>query len=154
MRIFLKGPFAAIFWGGLLAGVFDLTQAFIAFGLMGATPFRILQGIARGIFGLHARQMGATSAVIGFCCHFTIAFGAATVYYLISRRVRVLVDRPVIAGLIYGELVFMFMYWVVIPHSAIGQVHYNLATYLTGPIGHPLLIGLPIALCVRHFSRT
>jgi len=154
MKIFSRGPFAAIFWGGLLAGLFDLTQAFIAFSLTGSTPFRILQGVASGIFGPHSRQMGSTSAAIGLLCHFTIAFGAATVYYLISRRIRALVEHPVISGLIYGELVFMFMYWVVIPLSAIGHVRYNLATYLTGPIGHPLLIGLPIALCVRHFART
>ena len=121
---------------------------------MGSTPLRILQGVASGIFGPHSRQMGSTSAVIGFLCHFTVAFCAAAVYYLISRRVRALVEHPVIAGLIYGELVFVFMYWVVIPLSAIGHVRYNLATYITGPIGHPLLIGLPIALCVRRFSRT
>jgi len=77
-----------------------------------------------------------------------------TVYYLISRRIRALVEHPVISGLIYGELVFLFMYRVVIPLSAIGHVRYNLATYLTGPIGHPLLIGLPIALCLRRFART
>src|SRR6476659_8371214 len=119
MKIFSRGPFAAIFWGGLLAGLFDLTQAFIAFSLTGSTPFR-----------------------------------RATVYYLLSRRIRALVEYPVISGLIYGELVFMFMYWVVIPLSAIGHVRYNLATYLTGPIGHPLLIGWAIALCLRRFART
>jgi hypothetical protein len=27
MKIFSTGPFAAIFWGGLLAGVCDLAQA-------------------------------------------------------------------------------------------------------------------------------
>ncbi|HEY2712795.1 MAG TPA: hypothetical protein VGI60_09800 [Chthoniobacterales bacterium] len=154
MKIFSKGPFAAIFWGGLLAGIFDLTQAFIAFSLMGSTPFRILQGVASGIFGPRSRQMGSTSAVIGLLCHFTVAFSAAAIYYLISRRIRALVQHPVISGFIYGELVFLFMYRVVIPLSAIGHVRYNLATYLTGPIGHPLLIGLPIALCVRRFSRT
>jgi hypothetical protein len=29
MKIFSKGPFAAIFWGGLIAGILDITQAFI-----------------------------------------------------------------------------------------------------------------------------
>src|SRR5690242_15837963 len=38
-------PLAAIFWGGLLAGIFDITQAFVGFGLLGAKPFRILQHI-------------------------------------------------------------------------------------------------------------
>ena len=35
MKAFSKGPFRAIFWGGLLAGMFDITQAFVGFSLMG-----------------------------------------------------------------------------------------------------------------------
>ena len=147
-----KGALPAIFWGGLLAGVLDLTQAFIGFSLMGSTPFRILQRIAGGIFGTHSRDMGWTSAAIGLVCHFAVAFGAATVYYVASRKLRLLVERPVLCGLFYGELVFLFMYFVVIPLSAIGHPQFNIATYLTGPIGHPLLVGLPIALCIRRFS--
>ena len=153
MKLFTKGPFAAIFSGGLLAGIFDLTQAFIGYSLMGATPFRILQAVAGGIFGRHSRQMGWTSAAVGLLCHFTVAFNAATVYYLASRELRLLVQRPVLCGLIYGEFVFLFMYFVVIPLSAIGHATFNLATYITGPIDHPLLVGLPIALCVRRFSK-
>jgi uncharacterized membrane protein YagU involved in acid resistance len=153
MKLLSKGPFAAILSGGLLAGIFDLTQAFIGFSLMGSTPFRILQAVAGGIFGRSSRQMGWTSAGVGLLCHFTVAFGAATVYYVVSRKLRVLVQRPVLCGLIYGELVFLFMYFVVIPLSAIGHATFNLATYITGPIGHPLLVGLPIALCVRRFSN-
>jgi len=154
MKLLSKGPFAAIFSGGLLAGIFDLTQAFIGYSLMGSTPFRILQAVAGGIFGRqHSREMGWISAAIGLLSHFTVAFGAATVYYLASRKLRVLVRRPVLCGFIYGELVFLFMYFVVIPLSAIGHATYNLATYITGPIGHPFLVGLPIALCVRHFSK-
>ena len=127
MKIFSRGPFAAIFWGGLLAGVFDLTQAFIGFSLMGSTPFRILQRIAGGIFGTHSRDMGWASAAIGLVCHFAVAFGAAAVYYLASRKLRLLVERPVLCGLFYGELVFLFMYFVVIPLSAIGHPQFSIA---------------------------
>lgn len=142
--------FAAIFLGGLLAGLFDITQAFVGFGLLGARPFRILQHIAGGIFGVRAYQMGWTSAVLGFLLHFTIAFTAAAVYYLASRKIGMLIDRPVLSGLIYGELVFLFMYFVVLPLSAWGPAQFNIVTYLTGPIGHPLLVGLPIALSVQR----
>jgi|SRR5262249_18101246 len=153
MKLLSKGPLAAIFFGGLLAGIFDLTQAFIGYSLMGSTPFRILQAVAGGIFGrMHTRQMGWTSAAVGLLCHFTVAFGAATVYYVASKKLRLLIQRPVLCGLIYGELVFLFMYFVVIPLSALGHATFNLATYITGPIGHPLLVGLPIALCVRRFG--
>lgn len=146
-------PLAAIFWGGLLAGVFDISQAFIGFGLLGARPFRILQHIAGGIWGPHSMEMGWTSAALGLVIHLGIAFTAATVYYLASRVLRVLVERPVVCGLLYGELVFLFMYFVVLPLSALGPAHFNIATYVTGPLGHPFLVGLPIALSVRRFAE-
>jgi uncharacterized membrane protein YagU involved in acid resistance len=145
----------AILLGGLLAGIGDITQAFVVFGYFSAsaTPFRILQSIPRGIFGARVFQMGWTSAVLGIVIHFTIATTAATVYYAASRRMRVLVDRPILFGLLYGEAVFLFMYFVVMPLSAIGFPRFNLATYITGPIGHTVLVGLPISLVTRRFSR-
>lgn len=146
-------PLAAIFWGGLLAGIGDITQAFVGFGLMGAKPFRILQHIAGGIFGARAMQMGWTSAALGLALHFTIAFTAATVYYVVSRKIRLLIEHPIICGLLYGEMVFLFMYFVVLPLSALGPARFNLATYITGPVGHPVLVGLPIAIAVRRFAR-
>src|SRR5215467_1172160 len=146
-------PLAAIFWGGLLAGIFDITQAFIGFGFYGARPFRILRHIAGGVFGARSMQMGWTSAVLGLVFHFTIAFTAAAVYYLASRMLRVMVEQPVVCGLLYGELVFLFMYFLVLPLTPLGPAHFNLATYITGPIGHTLLVGLPIALSVRRFAK-
>src|SRR5215472_13792410 len=146
-------PLAAIFRGGLLAGAFDITQAFIGFGFYGAKPFRILQHIAGGVFGARSMQMGWTSAVLGLVFHFTIAFTAAAIYYLASRMLRVMVEQPVVCGLLYGELVFLFMYFLVLPLTPLGPAHFNLATYITGPIGHTLLVGLPIALSVWHFAR-
>ena len=145
-------PLAAIVWGGLLAGTFDITQAFVGFGLLGAKPFRILQHIAGGVFGARSMQMGWTSAVLGLVFHFTIAFGAAVVYYLASRFLRVMVEHAVVCGLIYGELVFLFMYFVVLPLTPLGPAKFNAVTYITGPIGHTFLVGLPIALCVRRFA--
>ena len=146
-------PLAAIFWGGLLAGIFDITQAFVGFGLFGARPFRILQHIAGGVFGARSRQMGWTSAALGLVFHFTIAFGAAIVYYLASRVLRVMVEHAVVCGLIYGELVFLFMYFVVLPLTPLGPAQFSIVTYITGPIGHTVLVGLPIALCIRRFAR-
>jgi hypothetical protein len=144
--------FAAIFWGGLLAGILDITQAFIGFGLLGAKPFRILQHIAGGVFGARSMQMGWTSAALGLVFHFTIAFTAPAVYYLASRMVGVMVEHAVLCGLLYGEIVFLFMYFVVLPLSALGPAHFSTPTYITGPIGHPFLVGLPIALSVRRFA--
>src|SRR5438445_11093195 len=112
MKIFSKGPFAAIFWGALLAGVLDLTQAFIGFSLMGSTPFRILQRIAGGIFGTHSRDMGWASAAIGLVCHFTVAFGATAVYYIACRKLRLFVERPIQYGVFYRDLVVLLLPFV------------------------------------------
>jgi uncharacterized membrane protein YagU involved in acid resistance len=98
-------------------------------------------------------QMGWRSAALGLLLHFTIAFTAAAVYYLGSRALRVLVDRAVLFGLLYGELVFLFMHFVVLPLSALGPAHFSIATYITGPVGHTVLVGLPIALSVRRFAK-
>jgi uncharacterized membrane protein YagU involved in acid resistance len=148
----VRQGYAAILTGGLLAGIFDITQAFIGFGLLGARPYRILQHIAGGVFGARSYQMGWQSAFMGVVFHFTIAFTAATVYYLASRKMRLLIQYAVLSGLLYGEAVFVFMYFVVLPLSALGPAQFNIATYITGPIGHPVFVGLPIALCVRYFA--
>ena len=145
-------PVLAILWGGLLAGIFDITQAFIGFGLLGARPFRILQHIAGGVFGSRSMEMGWKSAALGLTFHFTIAFTAATVYFLVSRFVPALNEHALISGLLFGELVFLFMYFVVLPLSALGPASFNIATYITGPLGHQLLVGLPISFSVRRYA--
>jgi hypothetical protein len=147
-----SNAFLAIFWGGLACGVFDITQAFIAWGFMGIKPVMILHHIASGVLGPKASQGGATTAALGLALHFVIAFGAAIVYYVASRWLPFMTEHAVISGLLYGEAVFMFMYFVVVPLSAAGKSHFTIATLVTGPIGHMFLVGLPIALSVRRYS--
>ena len=144
--------FLAIFWGGLACGVFDITQAFIAWGFMGIKPVMILHHIASGLLGPKASQGGAATAALGLALHFVIAFGAATVYYVASRWLPFMTEHAVVSGLLYGEAVFLFMYFVVVPLSAAGKSHFTMATLVTGPIGHMFLVGLPIALSVRRYS--
>jgi len=145
----------AIFWGGLACGVLDITQACVAWGIQnGAPPVRIFQSVAVGLLGRAAFNGGAKTAALGLALHFFIAFSAAAVYYAASRRIKFLTERAVIAGLLYGEAVWLFMNFVVIPLSAIGQRGpMTMAAFWTGPIGHMFLVGLPIALIVRRYSR-
>ena len=145
--------FLAIFWGGLLAGVFDITQAFIGFGIQyGAKPMAILQSVASGALGPKAFQGGAKTAALGAVLHFVIAYGAATVYYVASRWIPLMTSHAVISGLLYGEMVFLFMHFVVVPLSAAAPGRFSMATLITGPIGHTFLVGLPIALATRKYT--
>jgi hypothetical protein len=141
-------------WGGVLAGLGDLLFAFVYFGLHGASPIRILQSIASGLLGSAAYDGGAGTAVLGFFLHFVVAFGAAAVYVLASRRLPFLLDHAVLCGLAYGVAVYFFMNLVVLPLSAFPrEITLTLKGALPGLLAHMLLVGLPIALAARRFAR-
>jgi hypothetical protein len=149
-----SNAFLAIFWGGLACGVFDITQAMVAWHLQsGAKPSTILQAVAAGVLGRDSFQGGMKSAALGAVLHFFIAFSWAAIYYIASRRLTFMVERPIISGLLYGELVWLVMNFVVIPLSAINRwPTWTKASIITGPIGHLVLVGLPIALAVRRWA--
>jgi hypothetical protein len=143
----------AIFWGGFAAGVLDITQAILAFGLMrGVKPIRIPQSIASGLLGPKAYQGGWQTATLGMLLHFFIAFTAAAVFYLASRKLRWMTERPILAGILYGEVVWAFMRYVVIQSSRMPLGPLTGPSLLTGPIGHIFCVGLPIALAVKKWG--
>ena len=143
----------AIVWGGLLAGVGDITFAFVVSGLRGVGPVRVLQSVASGLLGEAAKDGGLATAALGALLHFLIAFIWATVFWLLSRRLRVLVQHPVVCGLLYGVAVYFFMYFVVLPLSAIYfKPSHELSAILLNSAGHALLVGLPIALAASKFT--
>jgi hypothetical protein len=143
----------AIAVGGLLAGLFDLVFAFVFYGIRGLSPIAILQSIASGWIGKAAQTGGLASATLGFFTHFGIALGAASVYYLLSRRLSILRRRPVPMGLLFGIGLYGFMNFVVIPLSAFPfRLSYPTRVVLPGVAVHMFFIGLPIALSVHHFA--
>lgn len=145
--------FLAIFWGGLACGVLDITQACVAWGIQNhARPSRIFQAVAAGLLGPQSFQGGTKTAILGGFLHFLIAFIWAAIYYIASRKLTILVDRPVLFGLLYGEFVWLMMNFVVIPLSQTHRGPFTAAAIITGPIGHLFLVGLPIALAVRRYS--
>ena len=137
--------------GGLVVGGLDLVDAIVFFGTLGATPVRILQSIAAGLLGRDAsRGAGLASAALGLALQLFNGFLIVAFYYLASRVFPILTRRPVIGGLVYGPLVHLFMYFVVIPLSAIGKPSNSPAIMANGLLGHALLVGLPAALVSRR----
>lgn len=149
-----SSAFLAIFWGGLACGVFDITQACIAWKLQNnLPPMRIFQSVAGGLLGRSASQGGVKTAALGLALHFFIAFSWAAIYYAASRRISFMTDSPIIAGLLYGELVWLVMNFAVVPLSALHRwPNWTKAFIFTGPIGHAFLVGLPIALAVKRWA--
>jgi hypothetical protein len=140
----------AIGWGGLIAGILDITTAFIRW----RPPVRLLQGIASGLLGSRAFQGGLGTAALGLALHFFIAFSAAAIYYAASRKLAFLRQRAVVWGLFYGIAVYMFMTWVVVPLSAVRRSHapFSATSLALSLLTHMFCVGLPIALAVRGYS--
>jgi hypothetical protein len=145
------GAVAAIMWGGLSAGVLDITAAFIRWGM----PMRILQGIASGLLGSRAFRGEWAIAALGLALHFFIAFSAAAIYYAASRQLVFLQRRAVLWGLLYGIVVYMVMSWVVLPLSAFpkSKAPFSGIGLTLSLLTHMFCVGLPIALAVRRYAK-
>jgi hypothetical protein len=138
----------AIAVGGGIAGTLDLLQACTLFG------WKIPLVIAAGLLGRSAFQGGAGTYVLGVLLHFFIACSAAAVYYGASRRLRFLIEYPLVCGLFFGAAVEDVMSFVVLPLSALhARGPYRLHDLLLGLGVHMVVVGLPISYSVRRFGK-
>ena len=144
--------FRTIASAGLIAGILDITSAFVIAGLKGTGSVRMLQGIASGLLGPRSFEGGRATAGLGLAIHFLIAFTAASVFYAASRKLTFLTQHAVPSGLLYGIAVYLSMYWIVVPLAFVNARH-SVSRDVTAVIIHMLLIGLPISLIVRWHSR-
>lgn len=144
--------FRAIALAWLIAGILDITSAFVIATLKGTGSIRMLQGIASGLLGPQSFEGGLRTAGLGLAIHFLIAFVAAATFYAASREISFLTRQPVLAGLLYGVAIYGVMYWVVVP-LAFATARHSLSRDITAIVIHMVLIGLPIALVVGRFSK-
>lgn len=147
-------PFSAILIGGTIGGVLDITYAIGFSALRGVPPIRILQSVASGLLGAPAFNGGFSSAALGLLLHFCIALLWSLIFYLASRVIPALLRHPVVAGILYGIVIYAVMNLVVLPLSAFPRkVSFPWLVLVTGLLVHMFCIGLPIALAIRR-TRT
>lgn len=144
-----RSALLAIAAGGLIAGTLDLTQACILFGR------QIPKVIAAGLLGPQVIQSGGAGIyALGVFLHFFIATSFAAFYYLVSRRLRFLVESPLVCGLFFGAAVEVVMGYIVLPLSALhARGPYELHDVLVGLGVHMVIVGVPIAYSVRRFAK-
>jgi hypothetical protein len=144
--------------GGVFIGLFDLIFAFTFYGLiLGGPLLRIFQTVAAGILGRPTAYAGGVRTFfLGIILHFVVATCIATVYYLATLVLPVLIRHPIASGLIYGVVAYFGMKFIIIPLSAIGQrgALPRLPILMTELIGHAILVGLPVALLAQRSARS
>ena len=145
-------PLRTIVVAWLIAGILDITSAFVIAGIKGTGSIRMLQGITSGLLGPRSFEGGLGTAGLGLVIHFFIALVAATVFYAASRKIEFLTQQPIVSGLLYGIAVYLFMYWIVI-RLVFPNAHPSLSRDVTAVLVHMFLIGLPISLIVSRGSK-
>ena len=114
------------------------------------SPERVFQFIAMGAIGRAAFHGGWTTAAEGVFWHVLVSVAFATLYVLVARRWRFLLDRPLVTGTRLGVVAYVVMIFMVIPLSRIGftMPEANVLTLISFAI-HLFAFGVPIALVAR-----
>ena len=137
--------------GGLLGGALDLLFAVSFAAYNGAAPSRVFQAIASGLLGDAASSGGVCVDVLGIACHFGMSILWAGLFALIAWRQPALARRPILAGLVFGIVVFLTMRLVVLPLSAYPHpVTFKPLATVLDLLSHMFLFGTPIALVVSR----
>jgi hypothetical protein len=133
-----------ILWATLVAGTLDILSAFLWTAMAGGDPASVLPSVASGPFGDGIRD-SALAAPLGLLVHFAIMAAMVAAYVLAASRIPLLNRQWLVAGVLYGLLLWFVMYWIVLPWrwgmsppSEAGAIAQQL-------VSHCLLVGIPVA---------
>lgn len=151
----------ALVFGALLCGVLDITAACVqAWVQAGATPPRVLKGVASALLGASANNGGAGIAAMGLFMHFIVATCATLLFYALSRRIPILREGAVwLVGPIYGLFFWVLMNYATLPLlSVLRSLYLDTAPRFPGSMKWPQMlihmafVGTPIVWCLRRFG--
>jgi hypothetical protein len=129
-----------------LAGLLDIAAAALLAAQAGRKPAVMLRDVASGPFpaALHWGQKGAA---LGLVVHFAIMAVMAAGFMLAWKSMSTIRRHPLVAGAIYGVILWGVMYWVVLPqrwpHLYPDRNPTHIAIQL---FCHVVLVGLPMGL--------
>ena len=137
-----------ILWATLVAGTLDILFAFIVAGAVAP----VLRTVASGPLG-DAIADGPMGAPLGLLVHFAIMAAMAAIWFLAAWRLPLLARHWLVAGLLYGVVLWIVMYWLVMPLRWASYSTPNEPVSIARQLfAHCLLVGLPIAwFAAREF---
>ena len=142
-----------IAWATLVAGTFDILSAFLWSALAGGGLGGILPFVASGPFG-DGVPPGVAGQLLGLLVHFAFMAAMAAAYVLLARRIPLLNQEWLVCGLVYGVVLWIVMYWIVMP---LRWDSYRMPSeawpIVQQLISHCLLTGLPIAWIASRSRR-
>jgi len=140
----------------VLAGTADIIAAtLMAWMRSGKFPAKILHYIAGGGLGLErSMKGGASTALLGLCFHYFIAFSFTLLFFIAFPRLVFLQGNKYLTGFFYGQFVGMFMAFVVLPLSALPPSPFKLGNALISWTVLSVAIGIPVAMMANKFYKS
>jgi hypothetical protein len=136
-----RGIFAAV----AVSGTLDILSAFVFGGIKGVGPGKILRYVASGPFGGSMRDGGLTAAAVGLGVHYALMAIMVSLFFLIASRVDFVRRQWLLSGPLYGILIYLVMYWIVVP-TRFGTVpKTDLWSVGNALFSHIVCVGLPMA---------
>ena len=106
----------AIITATAISGTLDLLSAFLFSAVKGVGPMRVLQSVAAGPFGDPMLQgTSVPVALAGLIVHYALMTVMVSVFVIAALNLPLILRRPLLAGLLYGGVLYLVMYWIVLP---------------------------------------
>jgi hypothetical protein len=147
---------ATVLIGGGIAGTLDGLSACVFYHIFSSVSSgSIFRYIASGLLGPSAFSGGPQTALLGLVLHYTIALGAAALFYAACLRVKALYEKPWIFGPLYGLVVFCVMHFVVVPLSRVQSRNASMPfiELVFQLLAHTIFIGSSIAFAAWLSAR-
>lgn len=142
-----------ILWSTLAAGILDAIAAVSVYNYFyGYGPLQVYQFVASALLGDKAYQGGLSSAFFGLILHFFIAFMASIAFYIGFTKFSFLRNYKILAGLLYGIVVWAVMNLLVLPMTKIPAAEFDMVSFIA-IIWHMIFVGLPISLIINHYKH-
>jgi hypothetical protein len=158
MKMNLRNLALAILAGGMAAGAADIISAIggRAGGKGDGVAALVLQYVASGLLGQTAFQGGGLTVAAGLMVHFGLTIIMAALFVLAARRRPELLRSPWLAGMCYGALLYVVMFYLIVPHSLAPQwkTPKGFWANLSAAMSHGFFVGVPIASVARYFLGT
>ena len=144
----------ALLLATLIAGTLDIGYAIVVSAFRGYKPLLICQSVASGLLDKASFDGGVPTGALGLALHFGMMTVIVLTYYLLSRRLPQLAQKPFLWGPLYGVGVFCVMNYIVVPNSAIGHtISRTVPLFIGEMFSHVVFVGLTIAWFVSRIRR-
>ena len=149
-----SGAVRAVMVATIIAGTLDILASFTFAVMAGGSPLGVLRGIAGAIVDPELYRLYRVPAAIGLGLHFAIMTAMAGTYMLIASRLWMLNRLPVLGGVGYGVMLWIIMFWFVLPRRWPTLFPSADPTDIAMQLGsHIMFVGLPIAIIASRARR-